>query len=219
MDYSNMVKELGDKILVSQTEFSKMHDDSYVSINRWENSNHEPTIKTKRRTIKPCKKNGIDLKQHNNYYSRFSSWNSTSLLFCMNPITKSPVFNDPGYRYKNPNDTRNANAPLGQTYCKFKTKCDLPSDSGVYALFVKQKLVYVGQTVNLHTRWSSSGYANISPKNVFYNGQSTNCKVNHYLLTKIGSCIELRYCVTKDYDMLEDELISFYKPTLNRKRG
>lgn len=212
MDYSNMVKELEDKILVSQAEFAKTHDDSYDSINRREDRNHEPTIKT-------CKKNGIDLKQYNKDYSRFSSWNSTSLMFFMNPLTKSIVFNDPGYRYRNPDDRRNANAPIGQTYCKFKTQCDLPSDSGVYALFVDRELVYVGKTVNLHKRWSSSGYANISPKNVFYNGQSTNCKVNHYLLDKNESCIELRYCVTKNYDMLEDELISFYKPSLNRNCG
>ena len=37
-----------------------------------------------------------------------------------------------------------------------------------------------------------NGYGNISPRNVFYGGQSTNCKMN-YVLKKYNEKIEIYY--------------------------
>lgn len=49
IDYATAIKQLRDKILLSQKEFAKVLGVSFASINRWENGKHEPTIKIKRK--------------------------------------------------------------------------------------------------------------------------------------------------------------------------
>lgn len=56
MDWSIKIKELRNKMLLTQTEFAKMLDVSFASVNRWENGNHEPTMKVKRELMKLFKK-------------------------------------------------------------------------------------------------------------------------------------------------------------------
>lgn len=49
MNYSKVLKELRNKLLLSQTELADLLEVSYASVNRWENKHCEPTIKAKRR--------------------------------------------------------------------------------------------------------------------------------------------------------------------------
>ncbi len=47
IDYVTAIKQLRDKMLLSQEEFAKVLGVSFASINRFENGKHEPTIKIK----------------------------------------------------------------------------------------------------------------------------------------------------------------------------
>lgn len=66
MDYKRLVKELREKLILSQTEFAELLGVSFASINRWESGRFEPTIKTKRKLINLCKQNNIYLEDKNN---------------------------------------------------------------------------------------------------------------------------------------------------------
>ena len=48
-DYAEMVKALRKEMVLSQVEFAKLLGVSFASVNRWENGQHEPTIKIKRK--------------------------------------------------------------------------------------------------------------------------------------------------------------------------
>lgn len=48
-NYADAIKELGNKMLLSQEEFAKVLRFSFTSINKRENGKHEPTIKIKRK--------------------------------------------------------------------------------------------------------------------------------------------------------------------------
>jgi putative transcriptional regulator len=49
MQYSEAIKKLRKKLILSQTEFGDLIGVSFQSINRWERGKHEPTIKLKRK--------------------------------------------------------------------------------------------------------------------------------------------------------------------------
>jgi DNA-binding XRE family transcriptional regulator len=66
MDYQRLVKELRNKLILSQQEFADLLDVSFSSINRWETGKHEPTIKVKRKIVDLCKINGIDIEEQKN---------------------------------------------------------------------------------------------------------------------------------------------------------
>lgn len=61
MDYQKIVKQLRDKLILSQVELAALLGVSFASINRWETGKHEPTIKIKRKIVALCKENNIDL--------------------------------------------------------------------------------------------------------------------------------------------------------------
>lgn len=63
MNYKKLVKELREKLIVTQVELSDILGVSFASINRWETGKHEPTTKTKRKIVKLCKENGISLEE------------------------------------------------------------------------------------------------------------------------------------------------------------
>ena len=56
MDYQKSIKELREKMILSQTEFAKELGVSFASVNRWENGQFEPTIKAKRKLVPYFKK-------------------------------------------------------------------------------------------------------------------------------------------------------------------
>lgn len=62
MEYKNMIKSLREKLIISQEELANMLGVSLVSVNRWENGHHEPTIKIKRELVKLMKENKIEVK-------------------------------------------------------------------------------------------------------------------------------------------------------------
>lgn len=62
MEYSNLIKMLREKLILSQTELANLLDVSFSSVNRWENGRHEPTIKVKRKIVKLCESNHIEIK-------------------------------------------------------------------------------------------------------------------------------------------------------------
>jgi DNA-binding XRE family transcriptional regulator len=66
MDYQRLVKELRNKLILSQQEFADLLGVSFASINRWETGRHEPTIKVKRKIVELCKINGINLEEEKN---------------------------------------------------------------------------------------------------------------------------------------------------------
>jgi len=49
MDYSKAIKELRDKLIISQEDLAKMLGVSFASVNRWERGHHEPTLSAKRK--------------------------------------------------------------------------------------------------------------------------------------------------------------------------
>lgn len=66
MNYKRLVKELREKLIITQEELAQLLGVSFASINRWETGKHEPTIKVKRKIVDLCIKNGVDLEEKNN---------------------------------------------------------------------------------------------------------------------------------------------------------
>ena len=64
MDYRKLVKELREKLIITQVELAELLGVSYASINRWETGKHEPTTKVKRIIVELCKKNNIDIEKY-----------------------------------------------------------------------------------------------------------------------------------------------------------
>lgn len=91
---------------------------------------------------------------------------------------------------------------------------------GVYALFLNEELMYIGQCEDFGKRYNQ-GYGQISPRNCFVGGQSTNCKINKFIFdsTRKGEIIKLYFLETNSYDKIESELIELYKPILNHQKG
>ena len=51
MNYRKLVKEIRDKLIITQEELTVLLDVSLASINRWETGKHEPTTKMKRKIV------------------------------------------------------------------------------------------------------------------------------------------------------------------------
>lgn len=102
------------------------------------------------------------------------------------------------------------------TFCKFSIDSKWFGISGVYAFFVDGTLVYIGQAIDFAQRFNM-GYGNISPKNCFVGGQSTNCKINKMVLNSVksGKVVSVYFYTTKDYNVVERNLIMHYKPPYN----
>lgn len=66
-------------------------------------------------------------------------------------------------------------------FCRFHVQ-GLPRTSGIYAVTVEGALAYIGKAENLAERWGSNGHARIYARNCKWDGRSTNCKVNSYIL-------------------------------------
>ncbi|MEI3533318.1 MAG: helix-turn-helix transcriptional regulator [Bacilli bacterium] len=63
IDYQKAVKDLRDKLIMTQAEFSKMLGVSFTSINRWENGLNRPTTTARKQIVELCKENNIELKE------------------------------------------------------------------------------------------------------------------------------------------------------------
>ncbi|AEF93202.1 protein of unknown function DUF1653 [Desulfotomaculum nigrificans CO-1-SRB] len=104
-------------------------------------------------------------------------------------------------------------------FCQFRIPSNIPQ-AGVYILKVNNEIKYVGECENLSSRYNT-GYGQISPRNCFLGGQSTNCKINSYIIKEIkkGSKVELLFRQSQDRFTLERELIEMYKPEWNSTTG
>lgn len=65
INYSKIVKELRDKMILTQSEMADKLGVSFASINRWENGTHCPTTSAKRKIIELCKKYNVKLEETN----------------------------------------------------------------------------------------------------------------------------------------------------------
>ena len=63
MNWAKNIKKLRNKMLLTQQELAKLLNVAYVSINRWENGVHEPTMKVKRELMKLFKENKIEVEE------------------------------------------------------------------------------------------------------------------------------------------------------------
>ena len=83
---------------------------------------------------------------------------------------------------------------------------------------VDNAIIYIGETENLSQRFNI-GYGNISPRNCYVGGQSTNCKMNKIVLElyEQGKIIDLYFYETKDYKSVELDLLRNMKTPYNVK--
>jgi DNA-binding XRE family transcriptional regulator len=63
MNYKKLVKEIREKLIITQGDLAELLGVSFASINRWETGKHEPTIKTKRKIVELRKINNIVLEE------------------------------------------------------------------------------------------------------------------------------------------------------------
>lgn len=63
MGYSDAIKCLRKKLLLSQVEFAQMMGVAFVTVNRWENGNNIPTFKYKRKLAPLFKEYGIEVQE------------------------------------------------------------------------------------------------------------------------------------------------------------
>ena len=104
-------------------------------------------------------------------------------------------------------------------FCKFRISSTL-NRAGVYIIKVNEDIKYVGECEDLSNRYNS-GYGQISPRNCFVGGQSTNCKINSYILEEVkdGSKVYLFFYETDERFKIERELIKKYEPEWNSTSG
>ncbi|NFL88073.1 GIY-YIG nuclease family protein [Clostridium botulinum] len=123
----------------------------------------------------------------------------------------------PENRYKNEKNI-NLNKHGQGPFCKFSIDPKYSGVCGVYALFICDELVYIGQCIDFAKRFNQ-GYGHVSPRNCFTGGQSTNCKINKVVLeaSKNKYEIKLFFLITNNYDKIEKELIAYYNPRYNVK--
>ena len=63
MDYSALLKNLRETLLITQTELADMLNVSFATVNRWENKRTEPTLKAKRKIRGLCQENNIEMEK------------------------------------------------------------------------------------------------------------------------------------------------------------
>ena len=102
-------------------------------------------------------------------------------------------------------------------FCRFDVS-GLPDASGIYAVTLDRRLVYVGIAgKSLKQRWGPQGYGRISPRNCYVGGQSTNCKVNHAILQGVQrkQAVDLWIHEMEEPRTLESQLIRKLDPPWN----
>jgi hypothetical protein len=105
-------------------------------------------------------------------------------------------------------------------FCRF-VLIGATSHQGVYAVYVNRELKYVGECTNLAFRFGPQGYGEITSRNCYRDGQSTNCKVNGLLLdtAKAQAHVQVWFCQTANRKVVEARLIKELCPSWNGRRG
>lgn len=101
-------------------------------------------------------------------------------------------------------------------FCRFSIEAD--EVPGVYLWVLDGKVIYIGETSQLRRRFNM-GYGNISPRNCYLGGQSTNCRMNKVVmeLFEIGKIIDLYFYETYDHKRMELELLNKVRTKYNLK--
>ncbi len=101
------------------------------------------------------------------------------------------------------------------SFCRFRIIGDIPF-AGVYALLSNEAVHYIGECRNLSARFNN-GYGQISPRNCYRGGQSTNCRINRLILETAegGNQIDLWFFKTETRKSVQNELISEFQPPWN----
>jgi hypothetical protein len=104
-------------------------------------------------------------------------------------------------------------------FCKFTIGKQYFGKMGVYVILVNGEVCYVGECENFYDRFYA--YGNISPKNCFKGGRSTNCRINTNILTsfKSNNTVQLYFLETSDRFKIEHELIQELAPPWNKTLG
>ena len=63
MTYSEGIKALRMKMLLTQTELADKLGVAFATVNRWERGHHEPTMKEKRKLAPMFRKHGIKVEE------------------------------------------------------------------------------------------------------------------------------------------------------------
>ena len=117
--------------------------------------------------------------------------------------------------YDNKNGLPLSNHGKG-AFCHFSINAgDWP---GVYLWVVDRMIIYIGETAGLQQRFNM-GYGNISPRNCYVGGQSTNCKMNKVILNlhEKGKTVSLYFYKTADYKRVELDLLGKINTPYNVK--
>lgn len=64
MNYKKLIKDLRERLILSQEDFAKLLEVSFSTVNRWETGKYEPTIKAKRKIVDLCISNNIDIEKY-----------------------------------------------------------------------------------------------------------------------------------------------------------
>ena len=86
MTYSEAIKKLRHKLILTQTEFGELLDVSFATVNRWKAGKHEPTTKIKRELFNYVRKTILSWRWNNDvtFYRRHKS-----KIFCNNSVFKT----------------------------------------------------------------------------------------------------------------------------------
>ncbi|HEY8893145.1 MAG TPA: hypothetical protein VIM70_23235 [Clostridium sp.] len=107
-----------------------------------------------------------------------------------------------------------------QLYCKFKMeKTSLAKCKGLYMYKHNEQIKYIGRVKGNFDFYQriNAGYANISPKNCYIDGQATNCHINA-IINRVRSQVKFFIMPLKDDEeicFLERKLIEEHKPEWN----
>lgn len=66
LDYAKAIKQLREKMIISQVELAELLEVSFSTVNRWETGLYSPTIKAKRKLAPLFEKYNIVLEEKNN---------------------------------------------------------------------------------------------------------------------------------------------------------
>jgi len=103
-------------------------------------------------------------------------------------------------------------------FCRFHIPKAITRE-GVYVIARGDQAMYVGLCDNLSSRFNV-GYGNISPKNCYVGGQSTNCKINTKILqeTLNSTALQLWFLQNADKENMEREMIQHLRPPWNGRQ-
>ena len=107
-------------------------------------------------------------------------------------------------------------------FCHFRISWKLPL-AGIYLIANGDGVpMYVGECVNLSARFNG-GYGNISPRNCYVGGQSTNCRINSLVLATVRQAqrpvlwFMHTTTTTTERKRLQDQMIATLRPVWNRQ--